>query len=117
MTLIEVMIAAMTLLLLTLGIMITLVPVRRQNQVSREMGQVTMEAERVLERLLAVPFSDLTVTYPQDTVLPISTVPNGEARIHYEDPAANPLTIELNVLWQSPDSGAMSRRFVTARAN
>lgn len=116
-TTVEVIVASTTLLLITLAVMMVLHPIGRQNRLSREAALANAEAQRVLDRMQTLPFGTLTTLYPQDTKLSLPSLTDGTVTITYEDEAATPLVIGVNVSWTNADDGTIDRQFTTARTN
>ena len=69
----------------------------------------------VLERIQAVPFSEIQELYPDKTVIDVANLPEGSMTVTYDDPAADPLIINLLLSWKSIDLGNMSWDFMTMR--
>ncbi len=115
-TLIEVVMAISVLVLLTASTIITMVPVSRQNRMSREMELAVTEVRNVLEKVHATPFNDLVTLYPPGLVLPINELNNGKLLISYVNPDADPLVMQVELTWDSEESlGSVSRTFYTVR--
>jgi prepilin-type N-terminal cleavage/methylation domain-containing protein len=115
MTLLEVVIAVAILTSLALSSTLIFIPVSRQARVNREISVANNEAKRVMEKVQAVPFKDVTRIYPNGRVIVIGVLPNGTITTTYSDPAADPLVLRAVLSWDSPDLGTMTREFYTVR--
>jgi len=114
-SLLEVTFALAIISALTLSVAQLVVPIARQSRLSREASVATAEASRLLESIQTLPFRDVIRTYPDGTVTPISALPDGRLRTYYDDPAADPLMIHVELTWASEEHGTISRTFHTAR--
>ena len=110
-TLVEVVMAISILTLLAVSTIISLVPVSRQNRMSRETEQAVAQVRNVLEQIQATPFSDLPTLYADGQVLSIPNLENGQILIEYGDPATDPLVIQATLSWDSEDMGTVTRTF------
>ena len=114
-SLLEVVVTIAILSSVALATTLLLVPVARQSRIGRETEVANIEARKVLEKIQALPFKDIILTYPQGARIPIAGLPSGRIDISYVDPAADPLIIQADLTWQSSDLGAMQRTFNTVR--
>lgn len=114
-TLLEVVIAVAILTSLALASTLIFVPVSRQARVNREVAIANSEAKRVLEKVHAIPFKDVTTVYPHGREVVVSALPQGKITTTYEDPLADPLVMRAVLTWESPDLGQMLRTFFTVR--
>lgn len=107
-----------TLFVLTavaLGVALLVVPIARQSRIHREATTANAEAQRMLEEIQATPFNEIVTLYPDGTVRPIPSLPNGEVLVSYTDVDSDPLRIHVDVRWSSLEIGDMSRTFHTVR--
>ena len=74
-----------------------------------------MEARRVLEKIQAAPFSEITTLYPDGNTRSIDGLDGGTVTVRYTDPSADPLYVQATIAWTSPDLGGMQRTFTTVR--
>ena len=93
----------------------TLVPVTRQNRISRDMERAVSEVRNMLEKVHAAPFNEITTLYPAGTVIPISDLDDGQIVVDYDDPDADPLMMRLEMSWNSEDLGTVTRSYFTVR--
>ncbi len=114
-TLIEVMVTVAILTSLAMGSMLVIVPVARQTRLSKEVEIANTELRRVLEKVQAAPYNEVTTLYPDGTELPIQDLENGLITISYTDPTADPLFLRVSITWEGQDSGTYSRSFSTVR--
>jgi prepilin-type N-terminal cleavage/methylation domain-containing protein len=114
-TLLEVVIAVAILTSLSLAATLVFVPVSRQARVNREVALANSEARKVLEKVHAVPFRNVTRIYPNGREVIVNNLKDGKVTTTYEDPAADPLVLRAVLTWSSPDLGAMQRTYYTVR--
>ena len=114
-SLLEVVISIALLSSLALGSLLVFVPISRQSRVNREISLANFEARRVLEKVHAVPFKDVTTLYADGLEYIIPTLPEGKVRTSYEDPNSDPLVLRVAISWESPELGSMQRTFFTVR--
>jgi prepilin-type N-terminal cleavage/methylation domain-containing protein len=114
-SLLEVVLTIAILAAVALATTLLLVPVARQTRIGRETEVANLEARKVLEKFQALPFNSIVTTYPQGAQIPIAGLPSGKIAVSYVDPVADPLVIQADLTWQSPDLGAMQRTFNTIR--
>ena len=114
-SLLELVLTLAILASVTLSVTLLLVPLARQSRISRETEAANLAARRVLERIQATPFKDILPVFPQSSEQPIAELPSGKVTLTYDDPAADPLVVKIDVTWQSPELGAMARAFHTMR--
>lgn len=109
------MIAVGILAAVTLVAALVVVPVARESRLRREVGTASTASRRVLEKIQATSFSSIVSTYPPGHVEPIPGLNAGRLTISYVDPTADPLEIQVDLSWDSPEVGAMARTFNTMR--
>ena len=114
-SLIEVTIAIVILAVLSFTTALVLVPVSREHRSARETDIANAAVRSVLESVHATPFNELLINYPNGNTIPITDLTNGQIAVSYADPTADPLIMQLDLSWDSPESGAMSRTFFTVR--
>jgi Tfp pilus assembly protein PilV len=114
-SLLEVVVTIAVLTGVALGAALLLAPMARQARINRETSIANVETQRVLEELQAAPLRDIVALYPQGSVRPIPQLPGGSLRVSYVDPAADPLVVDVELTWNSPDLGSMQRSFHTIR--
>ena len=114
-TMLEIVVAVAILATLTFATLQVVVPVSRQGRISRELQVVTAEAKKVLEKVQAAPFKDITRLYPDKTSQSVSCLQGGLVTVDYTGTSADPLYLQVNLSWISPDLGPMTRSFVTVR--
>ncbi len=114
-TFMELVTAVAVLAVVSIATLLTLIPVSRQTRVNRELAAAAAAARNVLEEMQATPFADLVTVYPDGQVIPVGTLDDGQVAIAYEDPAADPLQIQVSLSWVSPEVGPMTRTYVTMR--
>ena len=114
-SLVEVTIAIVVLTVLSFTTALVLVPVSREHRAAREMDLANASVRSVLESIHATPFSEIVTRYPNGTEWTVEDLPEGQIEISYEDPTADPLRVQLDLSWNSPDQGAMQRSFFTIR--
>lgn len=114
-TLLEVMITVALLASVMLGGLLVIVPVAREARIRKEVEVASISARRVLERIQASPFSDITETYPEGHVEPIIGLTNGRITVTYADPTSDPLIVSVNLAWENDDIGPLERTFTTVR--
>ena len=114
-SLIEITIAIVILTVLSFTTALVLVPVSREHRSARETDIANAAVRSVLESIHATPFNEILTNYPPDDVIDIAELENGQITVSYEDPTADPLVVQLDLTWDSDESGAMSRSFFTVR--
>ena len=114
-SLIEVTIAIVILTVLSFTTALVLVPVSREHRSAQETDIANAAVRSVLESVHATPFNELLGRYPNGDTIPITDLSSGQIAISYEDPAADPLVMQLDLTWESNQSGSMSRSFFTVR--
>lgn len=114
-SLLEISLAIALLTTLALGTTLLLVPIARQARINRETEIANAEVQKVLERVHATPFVEILDEFPAGSVIPIIPLPDGSIAVEYDDPAADPLVLEVTLSWSSPELGAMTRVFTTLR--
>ncbi len=114
-SLLEIVITISLLTIVTLSTVLLLVPIARQSRLQRETEAANLAAKRVLEKIQATPFKDILTIYPQSSSVAIPELPNGSIVITYTNPSADPLVIQANLTWESPDIGTLQRTFHTVR--
>ena len=114
-SLIEVTIAIVILAVLSVTTALVLVPVSREHRSAQETDIANAAVRSVLESVHATPFNELIGRYPDGGTIPITDLSNGQIAISYQDPAADPLIMQLDLTWDSDESGAMQRSFFTVR--
>jgi type II secretory pathway pseudopilin PulG len=111
---IEVVLTVALLTVLALSTILIFVPVSRQGRINREVAAANAEARRVIEKVHAVPYSQVTVLFPDDAEIALPSLPDGKLTVDYPDPAADPLVCQFVLEWDSPSLGTMRRAFTTA---
>lgn len=114
-SLLELVIAVALLTSTALAATLVLVPVARETRLRREVGVASAAAKRVLEKIQAMPFNEIVTVYPQSYVEALPQLPAGSILVQYEDPAADPLRVQVQLSWDSGEIGAMQRTFSTVR--
>ncbi|MGE3165594.1 MAG: prepilin-type N-terminal cleavage/methylation domain-containing protein [Planctomycetota bacterium] len=114
-SLMEVAMAVSLLSILTISTLLTLVPVSRQTRLNREVEAATSEVRNVLEQVQSTPYAEILTAYPDGSTIAVERLEDGQMSIGYEDPAADPLVMNLAISWTSPQVGAMTRAFVTVK--
>ena len=114
-SLLELAITVAILLSATLTALLLLVPVANQARLRREVETANSAAKRVLERIQATPFKDITTIYPPSYSETIADLDSGTITITYTDPAADPLVISADLSWVNPEAGTIQRTFKTVR--
>lgn len=114
-SLLELMITVAILTSVTLAAALVVVPVARESRFRRQVEAANTAALRVLEKIQTTSFGNLVGTYPQGHVETIPGLNSGSLTIQYVDPAADPLEIQLDVSWNSPEAGTIARTFHTMR--
>ena len=114
-SLIEVTIAIVILAVLSFTTALVLVPVSREHRSARETDIANAAVRSVLESVHATPFNELLITYPNGNTIPITNLTNGQIAVSYTDVNADPLIMQLDLSWDSAESGSMSRTFFTVR--
>ncbi|MBI4585077.1 MAG: prepilin-type N-terminal cleavage/methylation domain-containing protein [Planctomycetes bacterium] len=114
-SLLEIAIAISLLTIVTLSTVLLLVPIARQSRLQREIEAANLATKRVLEKIQATPFKDILAIYPQSSSIAIPELPNGSLVLTYTDPSADPLVIQANLTWESPEIGTLQRTFHTVR--
>ncbi len=109
------MITVALLATVTLAAALVVVPVARESRLRREVEAASTAARRVLEKIQATSFNSIVTTYPQGYVEAIPGLNAGSLRIVYADPAADPLQIQVDLAWNSPEAGTITRTFQTLR--
>jgi len=115
MTLLEIMLAMAIFTILALSATLIIVPVSRQARINREVATANCEAKRILEKVQAVPFSQILSCYPDGAELKVPSLPGGKVTTTYEDPEADPLILRVTLTWDSANLGTMTRTFTTLR--
>jgi type II secretory pathway pseudopilin PulG len=113
--LLDVVLATALLTVVALATTLVLVPMARQTRIRGEVQAADTAARRVLETFQAAAFKDIVSTYPPSVELDVPDLPDGKIRVTYDDPTADPLLIHVELSWNSPDLGSMSRTFSTLR--
>ena len=114
-SLLEMIIVIGLLTAVLLGTLILIVPIARQSRINREIEIANAEAQKALEQFQATPFHDIVDDFPPGTELIIDELTDATVTINYADPTADPLLIQVNLSWTSPDLGDMQRVFDTVR--
>ena len=114
-TLLEVTLTLAVLTALALSVALLIVPVARQSRLNRELGLANSEARKVLEQVQTAPFSKLLTDFPPGLEIPVDELPEGKLVVSYADPQADPLIVQVDLVWNSPEIGRMQRSFHTAR--
>jgi len=114
-SLLELVITIAILTTATLAATLLLVPVARESRVRREVQVANLTAKRALERIQTTPYNDIVKSYPQGYTESVPNLPSGTLSVQYVDPAADPLSVQLTMSWNSAEIGAMSRTFNTMR--
>ena len=114
-TLIEIIISVVLLSSLAMGTLLTIVPVAKQSRLNKEVEIANTEAQKVLEKVHAVPFNDITTIYPDEASLAIANLTNGIVTVTYDDVTADPLFVRLTVAWDGQDGGNYARSFLTVK--
>ncbi len=112
-TLVEVMLAVAILTIVALSTAALVVPISRQARIGREMDVADAEVRCILEKVHALPFSTVTALYPDNAEIAVAGLRAGKIVVSYEDVAADPLVMFVDLTWDSPNMGPMSRRFAT----
>jgi len=112
---IEITIAIVILAVLSFTTALVLVPVSREHRAARETDIANSAVRNILESIHATPFNEILARYPDGQVIDIAALPNGEIRVSYENPGADPLIVRLDLSWDSPEQGPTQRSFFTVR--
>jgi len=94
---------------------LVLAPVAREHRSARESDNANAAVRDILEGMHATPFNEITTRYPQGAVLPIPDLTNGQIMISYQNPSSDPLVIQVDLRYDTPDSGQIQRTFFTVR--
>lgn len=114
-TLIEMIIAIAILTILAFSTVLVLVPVAREHRSARESDSANAAVRDVLEGMHATPFLEITTRYPEGIQIPIPDLPGGLITIDYQNANSDPLVIQVDLQYDTPDSGQISRTFFTVR--
>jgi len=114
-SLIETVVAAALLGVLTLSTLLTIIPISRQTRLSREVEAATYAVSDTLERIHATPFNEILILHPDGQSLDVDTLPSGQLSITYDDPTADPLVMTISLSWVAEDGGSIVREFTTVR--
>lgn len=114
-SLLEVTIAIVILAVLSFTTALVLVPVSREHRAARETDIANSVVRSILEEVHATPFNEIIARYPQGNEIVIAALDAGLVRITYENPAADPLVMRIDLSWNSPEQGPMQRSFFTVR--
>jgi prepilin-type N-terminal cleavage/methylation domain-containing protein len=127
-TLIEITISIVILTVLALTTAMIVVPISRQQRTARESELANAAVRGVLESIQATPFSQIRGNFPSEDVIDVSALPEGELVLSYfrkddsgetvpvlADEEADPLFIQVDLTWTSPDWGEVERTFHTVR--
>jgi prepilin-type N-terminal cleavage/methylation domain-containing protein len=127
-TLIEITISIVILTVLALTTAMIVVPISRQQRTARESELANAAVRGVLESIQATPFSQIRGNFPSGDVIDVSALPEGELVISFfreddsgetvpvlADEEADPLFIQVDLSWTSPDWGEVERTFHTVR--
>ncbi|MCZ6795624.1 MAG: hypothetical protein O7J95_18625 [Planctomycetota bacterium] len=115
MMLLEVTSTVAFLTTVALSISLMVVPIARQSRLNKEVSTANAEAKQLLERIQATPFNELLASYPDGMVEVLPDLPGGQLTVQYEDVNADPLLVEVQLVWDSPEFGLMQRTFHSAR--
>jgi len=108
-------IAIVILTVLSLTTALVLVPVSREHRTARQTDVANSAVRNILESVHATPFNEIVNRYPDGGVIPIPALPGGQVTISYTDPTADPLYMQLDLSWNSPENGLMQKTFYTVR--
>jgi prepilin-type N-terminal cleavage/methylation domain-containing protein len=114
-TLLEVALAIAILTALSLSTFHVVGPITRQAHTSREMEQATIEVKKILEKVQTMPFKDITRVYPEKRKIKVASLLNGEISVDYNEEAADPLHMHVEISWDSSELGTVSKSFLTVR--
>lgn len=114
-SLLELVITVAVLASVTLAAALVVVPIARESRLRREVETANTAAQRVLEKIQATAFNEIVTTYAQGHVEPIAGLTGGSLRVTYADTTADPLEIQVDLIWNSPEAGTISRTFRTLR--
>ena len=123
-TIIEVVISLTVFAVMSLSTLLVLLPVNRQAEITRRARTAAWEAERIIERIQAAPFSTVLTSYPQGHVIRLPSLEDGSVTIQYADVPTEPLDITTDLLdisvtvtWPNPrDDFETTRTFRTLKA-
>lgn len=114
-SLLELMITVAILATVTLAAALVVVPVARESRLRREVETASTAARQVLEKIQATSFGNIVSTYPQGYVQSIPGLNSGSLQVVYADPTVDPLEIRVDLSWDSPEAGTITRTFQTIR--
>lgn len=114
-TLLELIITISILTVATLCSVPLAVKISRQTRLSREAHVANTEIQKVVDDILSIPFDSITTVYPPGTQIALEGIQNSSIGVSYEDPAADPLKIQITLTWENADSITITRTFYTAR--
>ncbi len=114
-SLLEVTIAIVILTVLSFTTALVLIPVSREHRSARETDVANASVRTILEEVHATPFNEILTRYPDGDQIAIVGLTNGLIAVSYENAAADPLVMRLDLSWDSPEQGPMQRSFFTVR--
>jgi type II secretory pathway pseudopilin PulG len=114
-TLLEVTLTVVLMTVLALSVGLLVVPTARQTRINREAMAANGVARSAIEAVHSTAFPDVLEKYPQGSTESVPALPGGQLQFSYEDPAADPLRVRIDLTWSSLDLGTVQRSFFTAK--
>ncbi len=114
-TILEITVAISLMAVVALSVLLTFAPLARHSRLSKEMETAAAEVTNFLEQFQTTPYDQALAAFPDGQVLPVPALASGQVSCVYEDVDADPLVLSLQLTWESPDAGTMTRDFTAVK--